>query len=177
MTPRPRPERRLNGRRRDPGFCRSGRLLFLIGLGYGWLGAVGGLFRQSHRAQVSHPLSYGDVGSRDIRHGLDTFGILGELSFQPDLFELGGGFRFVIHRMPQDSQGAHRRACASNPTMHWIDKVASLSLSGIRRECAVFVQNWRLWLRVADRRATGSSRSHGNLPSVSDQNVAPAFTM
>jgi len=51
--------------------------------------------------------------------------------------------------MPQDSQGAHRRACASNTTMLWIDKVASLSLSAIRRKCAVFVLNRPLWLRVA----------------------------
>src|SRR6202022_3000191 len=63
--------------------CHLSGLLFLglgFGLGFGRLVAVGGFFGQSDRAQVCCPLSYSDVGCRDIGHGLDAFGILGELS-------------------------------------------------------------------------------------------------
>jgi hypothetical protein len=84
-------------------FCHLNCFL-LLGLGFGFcrLVAVGGFFGQSNRTQVGCSLSYRDIGGRDIGHGLDAFGILGELSVQPNLFHFGGGFRFVIHRVPQN---------------------------------------------------------------------------
>jgi hypothetical protein len=39
-----------------------------------------------------------DIGCRDVRHRLDAFGILGELSIQPNFLQLGGAFRFVLHQ-------------------------------------------------------------------------------
>jgi hypothetical protein len=80
----------------------SSRLLFLgLHFGFDRLGAVGGFLGQPDRAQVRRPLANRDIRGRDIGHRLDAFGVLGELSVEPDLLHLGGGFRFVIHKAPQ----------------------------------------------------------------------------
>jgi hypothetical protein len=93
---------------------------------------------------VSHPLSDRKVGSRDISHGLDAFGILGELSLLPDLFEFGGGFRFVTHRMPQiRGRGS---SCLSLKPYHALDRQSRIFKrypSGMRRfraESAIVVK-------------------------------------
>jgi len=44
-----------------------------------------------------------DVGRGNLGHRLDAFGLLGDLSVQPDLFQLGGAFRLVTHQFPQNS--------------------------------------------------------------------------
>src|SRR5580698_6447625 len=82
-------------------FGHLNRFLFLgfgLGLGLRRLGAVGGFLGEANRAQILGPLADRDICGRNIGHRLDAFGILGDLSVQPDLFEFGGTFRFFIHR-------------------------------------------------------------------------------
>ena len=84
------------------------------------VGEVGGFPRQSRGAQVGGSLPDRDVGRRDIGHRLDAFGILGGPAVQPDLLQLGGRLRFVIHL---DCLKLSRRASWSAPcrphlTMH-----------------------------------------------------------
>src|SRR3954463_6784305 len=93
--------KRASARSRS-SFVMSGRFLFLrLGFGFDRVGAVGGFLRQPDRPQGRRPLADRDIRGRDIGHRLDAFGVLGELSVEPDLLHLGRGFRFIVHKAPQ----------------------------------------------------------------------------
>ncbi len=117
----------------------------------------------------SRPLSNGDVGSRNIRHRLDAFGILGALAVQPDLFHFGGAFRFVRPSDPQNSWRAHASCGDLRPdlTMHWATKGASFGRiwpekRPFRAESAIVVKGRRLPRRLPGLRNRNSRASAGS---------------
>ena len=148
-------------------FCHLGRFLFswfsFLAFGSGRLVAVGGFLRQSQCAQIRRPFSNRDVGRRDIGHRLDAFGILGELSVQPDLFQFGGAFGSSFIMVPQNS----RRTVARRGTS--LTTICSRTLFSAGKDPFSVPKS----AMVMKGRSAKPARNR----LFRSQNVAPAFTM